>query len=114
MARPVVDGKVVTAAFPWDAVSDLGAVWNSSAQTTVEGEDADYCPSQGLRCSIPRRRGSRLRSSHRKLAQGDVDADPHQDHLSPNKINDHATVKTRAALALSSLPVFLQRARIPR
>lgn len=45
--EPIVEGKVVRAAYPWEAVSDLGAVWNWSAVTTVEGKDADYCPELG-------------------------------------------------------------------
>jgi hypothetical protein len=53
--QPVVDGKVVTALFPWDAVSDLGAVWNWSATTTVEGEDADYCPEPGAELLNPKK-----------------------------------------------------------
>jgi hypothetical protein len=53
--QPVVDGKVVTAVFPWDAVSDLGAVWNWSATTTVEGEDADYCPEPGAEVLNPKK-----------------------------------------------------------
>jgi hypothetical protein len=53
--QPVVNGKVVTAAFPWDAVSDLGAVWNWSATTTVEGEDADYCSEPGTEVLNPKK-----------------------------------------------------------
>jgi len=45
--EPVVDNKTVIALFPWDAVSDLGAVWNWDASTSVEGDDADYCPEPG-------------------------------------------------------------------
>ena len=52
--QPVVDGKVVTVAFPWDAVSDLGAVWNWSATTTVEGEDVDYCAEPGAEVLNPK------------------------------------------------------------
>jgi hypothetical protein len=44
---PVVDNKTVIATFPWDAVSDLGAVWNWDAGTAVEGDDADECPELG-------------------------------------------------------------------
>ena len=32
---------------PWDAVSDLGAVWNWDAGTSVEGDDVDECPESG-------------------------------------------------------------------
>jgi hypothetical protein len=53
--QPIVEGKVVTAAFPWDAVSDLGAVWNWSATTSVEGEDADYCPEPGAEVLNPKK-----------------------------------------------------------
>jgi hypothetical protein len=53
--QPVVDGKVVTAAFPWGAVSDLGAVWNWSATTTVAGEDADHCPEPGADVLNPKK-----------------------------------------------------------
>jgi hypothetical protein len=45
--QPVVDNKTVIATFPWDAVSDLGAVWNWDAATAVEGDDADECPESG-------------------------------------------------------------------
>jgi hypothetical protein len=45
--EPVVDNKTVIATFPWDAVSDLGAVWNWDAATAVEGDDADECPESG-------------------------------------------------------------------
>jgi hypothetical protein len=44
---PVVDNKTVIVTFPWDAVSDLGAVWNWDAGTAVEGDDADECPELG-------------------------------------------------------------------
>jgi hypothetical protein len=52
--EPVVDNRTVIATFPWDAVSDLGAVWNWDAATAVEGEDADYCTNQGPTGAIPR------------------------------------------------------------
>ncbi len=45
--QPVVDNETVIATFPWDAVSDLGAVWNWNAGTSVEGDDADDCPEPG-------------------------------------------------------------------
>jgi hypothetical protein len=45
--QPVVYNKTVIALFPWDAVSDLGAVWNWDAATSVEGDDADECPESG-------------------------------------------------------------------
>jgi hypothetical protein len=52
--QPVVDNETVIATFPWDAVSDLGAVWNWNAGTSVEGDDADDCPNQGPTGAIPR------------------------------------------------------------
>ena len=33
--EPVIDNKTVIALFRWDAVSDLGAVWNWDAATSV-------------------------------------------------------------------------------
>jgi hypothetical protein len=45
--QPVVYNKTVIALFPWDAVSDLGAVWNWDTATSVEGDDADECPESG-------------------------------------------------------------------
>jgi hypothetical protein len=45
--EPFVDGNVIKATFPWSAVSDLGAIWNWTAGTSVEGEDVDDCPEPG-------------------------------------------------------------------
>jgi hypothetical protein len=40
-------GSVPVASRTWNAVSDLGAVWNWDAATAVEGDDADECPESG-------------------------------------------------------------------
>jgi hypothetical protein len=46
---PIVDGKVVTAAFPWTAVSDLGAVWNWALRQQSRARLLTIAPSQGGR-----------------------------------------------------------------
>jgi hypothetical protein len=44
---PSLDGPVLTALFPYDAIEDLGQRWRWSAGTNVEGDDVDDCPDEG-------------------------------------------------------------------
>lgn len=47
-------GTVLTAAFPYDAVAELGATWKWSATTNVQGDDVDDCPDEGDDALNPR------------------------------------------------------------
>ncbi len=49
-----VNGSVLTAAFPHDALQALGQRWKWHAVMTVEGNDVDRCPNEGSDPMKPR------------------------------------------------------------
>lgn len=49
------DGSLLTAAFPYDAVTVLGETWKWSGNTNVEGRDVDDCPNAGADFRHPKK-----------------------------------------------------------
>jgi hypothetical protein len=47
-------GAVLTTAFPYAAVAELGRTWKWSATTNVQGDDVDDCPDEGDDALNPR------------------------------------------------------------
>ena len=53
--QPTVDGKTISARYPWSAVADLGDSWKWQAVTTLNGNDVDSCPNIGRDSMNPKK-----------------------------------------------------------